>query len=37
MYGLPEVQAAIGKGRPLIKGFDSQVETAPIGGIGLAR
>ena len=33
--GLPSVQAAIGRGRPLIAGFDSQVETTPVGGIGL--
>ena len=32
---LPEVQAAIAKGRPLIAGFEQHVETAPIGGIGL--
>ncbi len=34
---LPEVQAAIAKGRPLIAGFDSRAETAPVGGIGLPR
>lgn len=34
---LPEVQAAIAKGRPLIAGFDSQTETEPLGGIGLTR
>lgn len=33
---LPAVQAAIGKGRPLIAAFDSRVETLPIGGHGLA-
>ena len=32
---LPEVQAAIGQGRPLIAGFGSRIETAPLGGIGL--
>ncbi|MCP3995831.1 MAG: antibiotic biosynthesis monooxygenase [bacterium] len=32
---LAEVQEAIGKGRPLIAGFESRVETEPIGGIGL--
>ena len=32
---LPAVQAAIGKGRPLIAGFDSRVETKVLGGIGL--
>jgi quinol monooxygenase YgiN len=34
---LPAVQAAIAKGRPLIAGFDSHIETTPIGGIGLPR
>ena len=33
--GLPEVKAAISKGRPLIAGMGSRVETAPIGGYGL--
>jgi quinol monooxygenase YgiN len=33
---LPAVQAAIGRGRPLIAGFDSQTRTEPVGGIGLA-
>ena len=32
---LPQVQAAIAKARPLIAGFDSSVETQPVGGIGL--
>jgi quinol monooxygenase YgiN len=32
---LPEVQAAITRGRPLIAGFDNRAETVPIGGIGL--
>jgi len=32
---LPAVQAAIARGRPLIAGFDSHTETAPVGGIGL--
>lgn len=32
---LPEVQAAITKARPLIVGFEFQVETEPVGGIGL--
>ncbi len=32
---LPAVQAAIARGRPLIAGFDSQVETRILGGIGL--
>ena len=34
---LPAVQAAIAKGRPLIAGFDSHVETSVLGGIGLPR
>ena len=33
--GLPAVQAAIARGRPLIAGFDSRVETKVLGGIGL--
>lgn len=32
---LPSVQAAIARGRPLIAGFGTRVETAPIGGHGL--
>ena len=32
---LPAVQAAIARGRPLIAGFDSRVETNVLGGIGL--
>jgi quinol monooxygenase YgiN len=32
---LPSVQAAIGKGRPLIAGFGSSTVTTPIGGHGL--
>ena len=32
---LPEVKAAIAKGRPLIAGFSNRVETTPIGGVGL--
>ena len=32
---LPAVQAAIGRGRPLIAGFDNRVETRVLGGIGL--
>jgi len=31
----PDVQAAIAQARPLIAGFDFQVETAPAGGFGL--
>ena len=34
---LPAVQAAIAKGRPLIAGFDSRVETIVLGGVGLRR
>ncbi len=34
---LPAVKEAIAKGRPLIAGFGSRVETAPIGGVGLKR
>jgi quinol monooxygenase YgiN len=32
---LPAVQAAIGKGRPLIAGFGDRVVTHPLGGQGL--
>lgn len=32
---LPDVQAAIDAGRPLIVGFELRVETSPVGGIGL--
>ncbi len=32
---LPQVQAAIARARPLIAGFDSQVETEPVGGHGV--
>lgn len=32
---LPSVQAAIAKGRPLIASFGDQVQTEPIGGVGL--
>jgi len=34
---LPGVQQAIAKGRPLIAGFSNRVETAPLGGHGLAQ
>jgi len=34
---LPSVQAAIAKGRALIAGFSSRVETVPIGGHGIGR
>lgn len=32
---LPEVQAAIAKGRPLIANFELIAETEPVGGVGL--
>jgi len=32
---LPAVQAAIAKGRPLIRAFSNRVETVPLGGTGL--
>jgi quinol monooxygenase YgiN len=32
---LPEVQAAIAKGRPLIANFELLAETEPVGGVGL--
>jgi quinol monooxygenase YgiN len=32
---LPQVQAAIAEGRPLIAGFDLRFETVPVGGFGL--
>ena len=32
---LPTVQAAIAKGRPLIVGFETRIETIPLGGHGL--
>lgn len=32
---LPQVQAAIAKGRPLVAGFGTRIETVPIGGHGL--
>jgi quinol monooxygenase YgiN len=32
---LPQVQAAIGKARPMITGFGERFETEPVGGIGL--
>jgi quinol monooxygenase YgiN len=34
---LPAVQAAIAKGRAVIAGFGSRVETVPIGGHGVGR
>lgn len=33
---LPEVRAAIGQAMPLIAGFDTSIETEPVGGFGLA-
>ncbi|MEN3746989.1 putative quinol monooxygenase [Sphingomonas sp. HF-S3] len=32
---LPEVQGAIAQGRPMIAGFETHVETRPVGGVGL--
>jgi len=34
---LPEVQAAIARGRAMIAGFGSRTETVPLGGYGIAR
>lgn len=34
--GLPNVQAAITAGRPLIAGFENRTETQPVGGVGLS-
>ena len=34
---LPAVQDAIKRGRPLIAGFESQVELRPVGGVGLTK
>lgn len=34
---LPQVQAAIARGWPLIAGFESGTEVVPVGGIGLVR
>jgi quinol monooxygenase YgiN len=34
---LPAVQTAIAKGRPMIAGFGTRVETAPIGGHGIQK
>jgi quinol monooxygenase YgiN len=33
--GLPSVQDAISRGRPLIAGFDQHGETIPVGGHGI--
>lgn len=35
--GLASVQSAIARGKPLIAGFSTRIETAPIGGHGLGR
>jgi quinol monooxygenase YgiN len=35
--GLPSVQAAIARGKPLIAGFSNRVETIPLGGYGLMK
>ena len=32
---LPQVRDAIARARPLIAGFDSSVETEPVGGVGI--
>lgn len=32
---LPDVRDAIARARPLIAGFDSHVETMPVGGVGI--
>ncbi len=32
---MPEVRAAIERGRPLISGFGRRFETEPVGGVGL--
>ena len=34
---LPQVRAAIAKGRPLIAAFDKVAETRPLGGVGLPK
>ena len=34
---LPDVKAAIAKGRPLIAGFSDMVTTVPVGGHGLPQ
>jgi quinol monooxygenase YgiN len=34
---LPDVQAAIARAKPLIAGFDFQIETEPAGGFGLPK
>lgn len=32
---LPSVKAAIARGKPLIAGFEQQIETSPVGGHGI--
>jgi quinol monooxygenase YgiN len=32
---IPEVKAVIAKAMPLIAGFESHIETDPVGGVGL--
>ena len=32
---LPSVKNAIGRGKPLIAGFDQHIETVPVGGHGI--
>lgn len=34
---LPDVQAAIARAKPIIAGFEFQVETEPAGGFGLPK
>jgi quinol monooxygenase YgiN len=34
---LPSVKEAIANGRPLIAGFDQQIATEPVGGLGLRQ
>jgi quinol monooxygenase YgiN len=34
---LPEVQAAITRAKPIIAGFEFQIETEPAGGFGLPK
>ena len=34
---LPEVQAAISRAMPIIAGFETSIETEPVGGLGLGR
>jgi quinol monooxygenase YgiN len=35
--GLPAVQQAITRGRPMIAGFGERFVTEPVGGVGLSR